>query len=72
MKRIDLDSQCAISDSPRHDVLALDEALTKLAELDPVKANLVKLRYFTGLTMPEAGAAWRFPRATARALLDFC
>ncbi len=71
MKRIDLDSQCAISESPRLDVLALDEALTMLAELDPVKANLVKLRYFTGLTTPEAAAALGISLATAERYWTF-
>ena len=62
LKRIDFDPQCAMNDSPRHDVLALDEAITRLAAKAPVKAELVKLRYFTGLTMPEAAAATgRFP-----------
>jgi RNA polymerase sigma factor (TIGR02999 family) len=35
-------------------VLAVHEALDKLADQDPVKAELVKLRYFAGLTIPEA------------------
>jgi len=35
-------------------VLAVDEALTKLADTDPQAADLVKLRYFAGLTIPEA------------------
>ena len=37
-----------------HDLLALDEALQKLAETDPKAAELVKLRYFTGLTVKQA------------------
>jgi RNA polymerase sigma factor (TIGR02999 family) len=35
-------------------LLALDEALGKLADVDPRSAELVKLRYFAGLTIPEA------------------
>ena len=35
------------------DVLALDEALARLAALDPRKARLVELRYFAGLSIPE-------------------
>lgn len=38
----------------REDVLALDEALTKLAATDKNAAELVQLRYFAGLTLPEA------------------
>lgn len=42
---------------PREDLLALDEALTALAEIDPDKAMLVNLRYFGGLTMSQAAEA---------------
>ena len=47
------------------DLLALDEALEKLSAEDPVKAELVKLRYFTGLTVAEAGEVLEISRATA-------
>ncbi|MBN2446963.1 MAG: sigma-70 family RNA polymerase sigma factor [Phycisphaerae bacterium] len=47
------------------DLIALDEALEKLSHEDRVKAELVKLRYFTGLTVAEAGAALGISRATA-------
>jgi RNA polymerase sigma factor (TIGR02999 family) len=47
------------------DLLALDEALTRLAEHDPVKAELVKLRYFGGLTLDQAAAALNISSATA-------
>lgn len=36
------------------DLIALDEALNELAKLDPIKAKIVELRYFGGLTMDEA------------------
>ncbi len=39
------------------DLLALDEALTKLASADPQAAQLVQLRYFAGLSIPEAAQA---------------
>ena len=39
------------------DVLALDDALTRLAAFDPRKARLVELRYFAGLSIPEAASA---------------
>jgi RNA polymerase sigma factor (TIGR02999 family) len=41
-------------DGPADDIVALDEALTRLAEKHPEKAELVKLRYFAGLTVNEA------------------
>jgi RNA polymerase sigma factor (TIGR02999 family) len=39
------------------DLLALDEALSQLAEVDPLAARLVQLRYFAGLTMEQAAEA---------------
>jgi RNA polymerase sigma factor (TIGR02999 family) len=47
------------------DLLALDEALNKLAEKDPVKAELVKLRHFAGLTVEEAAGALGISATTA-------
>jgi RNA polymerase sigma factor (TIGR02999 family) len=47
------------------DVLALDAALEKLAARDPVKARLVELRYFTGLSQADAARALDLSRATA-------
>lgn len=46
------------------DVIALDEALQRLAILDPQKARLVDLRYFAGLSIPEAAAALGVSTAT--------
>jgi len=54
MQRVDLHSDCAVGESAQVDLLALDEALATLAQAEPVKAQLVKLRFFTGLTMSEA------------------
>src|SRR5205807_8891501 len=51
---------------PVEDLLALDEALEKLAAKDSVKAELVKLRYFAGLTIDEAAAALGISPATAK------
>jgi RNA polymerase sigma factor (TIGR02999 family) len=47
------------------DLLALDEALTRLAQLDPTKAKLVDMRFFAGLTLEEAAAALGLSPATA-------
>jgi RNA polymerase sigma factor (TIGR02999 family) len=46
------------------DVIALDDALAKLAVLDPQKAQLVELRYFAGLSIPEAAEALGISTAT--------
>ena len=47
------------------DLLALDEVLQQLEAEDPLKADLVKLRYFVGLTLPEAAAALGLSERTA-------
>ena len=65
LQRVDLDSACSIADPPSLDLLALDEALSKLAAIEPAKADLVKLRFFAGLTMPEAAATLGISLATA-------
>jgi RNA polymerase sigma factor (TIGR02999 family) len=49
LERVDLEEAVAVIPSPATDLLALDEALTKLAAQEPVKAELVKLRFFAGL-----------------------
>jgi RNA polymerase sigma factor (TIGR02999 family) len=46
------------------DVLALDDALARLAVLDPEKARLVDLRYFAGLSIPEVAAVLGVSQAT--------
>jgi RNA polymerase sigma factor (TIGR02999 family) len=47
-------------------VLAVDEALEKFATLDPEKAELVKLRYFVGMTLEEAAEALGISERTAK------
>jgi RNA polymerase sigma factor (TIGR02999 family) len=70
-QRVDLDSACLVSAAPSLDLVALDEALSRLAETEPAKAELVKLRYFAGLTMPEAAAALDISLATAERYWTF-
>ena len=53
------------AEAPADELLALDEALDRFAAMDPVKAELVKLRYFAGLSEEEAAAALGISRATA-------
>jgi RNA polymerase sigma factor (TIGR02999 family) len=64
-QRICLDDVAAVTESPSTDLLALDEALGKLAAEDPVKARLVTLRYFGGLSVQEAAGVLGISRATA-------
>src|SRR5213082_3601563 len=49
-QRVELDEVLCFADS-NDNLLALDEALLKLAEQEPAKAEIVKLRYFAGLTL---------------------
>src|SRR5262249_34558434 len=62
--RVPLEEFERVSESPP-DLLDLDDALTRLAAEDPEKARLVQLRFFAGLTMPEAAAALGVSLATA-------
>ena len=55
------DAECA---ADAVDLLALDDALARLAALDPRKARLVELRYFAGLSIPECAAALGISQAT--------
>jgi len=64
-KRVDFPEAEVVAEAPSHDLLALDEALTKFAAADPQKAELVRLRYFAGLTLEEAAALLGISRATA-------
>src|SRR5438105_7840640 len=49
--RVDLDAAAPAAPNPRHDLLALDAALTRLAAEDPQAARLVELRHFAGLSV---------------------
>lgn len=63
--RVDMEKvDCAV-DPPSDELLALDDAIAKLSEQEPLKANLVKLRYFAGLTSEQAAEAMNISKATA-------
>jgi len=64
--RHNLDALQLTAPEPVEDLLALDEALNKLAAADPVKAELVKLRYFAGMTIGEAADTLGISSATAK------
>jgi RNA polymerase sigma factor (TIGR02999 family) len=64
-KRVDLSQLSLAYDMPPDDLIAVDEALQKLQGEDPAKADLVKLRFFAGLTMTEAAQVLGISRATA-------
>lgn len=64
-KRINLNEACFLADDRAEHLLLLDEALAKLAAESPEKAELVKLRYFGGLSHQEAAKSLGISRATA-------
>ena len=51
--RLTLEEGMALSESPDVNLLALDDALTRLESIDPDKSRLVELRFFSGLTIDE-------------------
>jgi len=63
-RRVPLQDLQHITQSP-DDLLALDEALCRFASEEPAKAELVKLRFFAGLSMPEAASALGISVASA-------
>jgi RNA polymerase sigma factor (TIGR02999 family) len=63
-RRVPLAEFHRITESPE-DLLDLDEALTRLAAAEPAKAQLVQLRFFAGLSTPDAAAALGISVATA-------
>ena len=64
-RRVELDGLEAAVSEPPEDLLRLDDALTRLAEQDPDVAELVKLRYFGGLTLEQAAEIKGISRRTA-------
>jgi RNA polymerase sigma factor (TIGR02999 family) len=63
--RVDLDDAEISIEEPSTNLIALDEALTKLAEEEKTVAELVKLRYFAGLTLSQAAEIIGVSRRTA-------
>ncbi len=63
--RLAVDAVPLTVDSEADDLLALDDALTRLRCEDPVKADLVQLRYFAGLSVQQAADTLGISRATA-------
>jgi RNA polymerase sigma factor (TIGR02999 family) len=64
-KRLDIDAIDLASHATPDQLLALDDALAKLARDDPAAARLVELRYFAGLTVEAAGKTLGMSTATA-------
>jgi RNA polymerase sigma factor (TIGR02999 family) len=80
-QRVDLGDYEVTVGSPAEDILAVDEALTRLAAEDPEAARVVQLHFFAGLSVEQAAEAlgisratayrqWNFARAWLRCLMD--
>ena len=65
LKRVDLEGADMAADASLDELLEVDEAIAKLAEEDPKAAELVKLRYFAGLSLEEAAEAVGMSRSSA-------
>ncbi len=65
LERVDANLDAIEGPNEGVDLLALDEALGQLAEESPIRAELVKLRFFAGLSMPECAETLGISLATA-------
>jgi RNA polymerase sigma factor (TIGR02999 family) len=65
-QRIDLDNAVIAASTSDENVLLINEALEKLAGHDPLSAELVKLRFFGGLTFPQAAGVMGISERTAQ------
>ena len=65
-ERVPLENVTLATEDPDETVLAIHEALDRLAAQDPLKAQIVKLRYFVGLTHEEIAAALGIAEPTVR------
>ena len=66
LHRLSIDQVEIAADLKEDEMLAVNEALEKFAERDPQKAELVKLRYFVGLTLEETAEVLGIPERTAK------
>jgi RNA polymerase sigma factor (TIGR02999 family) len=71
MVRQPLDEAAILAPQPREDLVALDEALSQFAATDRVGAELVQLRYFGGLSIPEAAELLGISTRTAERLWTY-
>ena len=64
-RRVELKDMSSATDVSAEDLLSLDEALTRLSQINPSKAELVKLRFYAGMSVPEAAKVLGISVATA-------
>ena len=63
---ISLDEALVVSQAPEEDLVAVDDALTALAKVDPRKSQVVEMRFFGGLTVEETAEALNVSRDTVK------
>jgi RNA polymerase sigma factor (TIGR02999 family) len=71
LRRVSLEEDCAIVEPLPDDLLALNEALERFEALDASRAEIVKLRFFAGLTTPQAAKAMGISVSTAERYWSF-
>jgi RNA polymerase sigma factor (sigma-70 family) len=64
-RRVELKDLSSATEVAAEDLLSIEEALAKLAQVNPSKAELVKLRFYAGMSVPEAAATLGISVATA-------
>lgn len=69
--REELNDASLVLTAPTEELLTVDEALDKLAEEDPLAAELVKLRYFVGMTMAETASVMNLGKRTAEGVWTY-
>jgi RNA polymerase sigma factor (TIGR02999 family) len=70
-ERTELTESALVLAVPPAEILAVNDALDQLADQDPAAAQLVKLRYFIGMTMEEAAEAMDLPKRTAESIWTY-
>jgi RNA polymerase sigma factor (TIGR02999 family) len=71
LMRRELDEAELLASEPREDLVALDDALTKLADTDRTAADLVQLRYFGGHSVADAARILRISARTANRIWTY-
>ena len=65
-RKVSLEENLIVTQQPQPELVTLDEALTRLAEVDPRKARMVELRYFAGLSIEEVAKLLDVSPATVK------
>ena len=64
--QVDLDMELLVADDALEDVIAIDESLQRLAEVDPRQSRLIELRFFAGMSVEDAAEVLGISSATVK------